>query len=813
MSTLLGELNDIDGRGADIHRELQRLFGFSSFNGKQEEVIRQVMSGVDTIAVMPTGAGKSLCYQLPAMLLPGLTLVISPLIALMKDQYDSLPAEVYGRTTFINSTLDVEELAQRMQEIFAGKYKLVYCAPERLRQQSFVAALRRARISLLVIDEAHCVSMWGHDFRPDYLFIGPTLKQLGEPQLLALTATATPQMRQEIAAQLGRDLEPVVASVFRANLYYEVEVLDDKEAKMRRLVEICKAEAGAGVVYARSRETCEQLAAMLKRERVQAAYYHAGMPPEERSRTQENFMLDRVRVMVATIAFGMGVDKSNVRFIVHFSPPGTLEGYVQESGRAGRDGRPSRCVLLVTSGDKANLSRWKKQEQLSKDELRAVYREITQQVPAGRTEFINLEAIERQTQAVSGKQIDSTGVRVCLSLLERVRLIVRHPDSPRTVTLRLRAGAASSDPLLGRLAEVAGIDSTQPVRCDLSALSRGLDTTPTELERSLLQWAEQGLLQFRGDRRDPVVQRLKPPDDTRGAMDDLLKKRDEAQQRQLDQIFYYAEANKCRHKLLASHLGEAIEECDSSCDYCAPPADRPKQESIEAPDLPSNPGQVIVECLASFPFHAGKPSLAKALTGSATSNMNATKVKHFGALAAASGSAIEKAVDELVKDGYIEFYEEDGYKLIRPTQDGLDGVPRGAISLGAKRKKQSARKERSAGPSRHEAQPQRKSMSQLDPNAVRAILQRGENSEEPPTAEEADLFERLRAWRRVKANAANLPPYVIFHDKTLWAMARARPRSPEEMLVLKGVGNNAVEKYGTELLELLNSEPSLPDDE
>src|SRR5438105_5301276 len=233
MSTILN-LREPVHDSAWLQTELFRLWGYESFQGKQEAVVSQVMAGVDTLAIMPTGAGKSLCYQLPSLLLPGTTLVISPLIALMKDQYDSLPADVYERTTFINSSLDLDELSQRVQEIVAGKYKLVYCAPERLRQQPFVQALRRAKISLLVVDEAHCVSMWGHDFRPDYLFIGKCLPLLAHPTLLALTATATPEMRAEIASQLGRKLEPVVASMFRPNLYYQVEEMSDKEQKLRR---------------------------------------------------------------------------------------------------------------------------------------------------------------------------------------------------------------------------------------------------------------------------------------------------------------------------------------------------------------------------------------------------------------------------------------------------------------------------------------------------------------------------------------------------------------------------------------------------
>ena len=244
--------------------------------------MRAAVEGRDTLALMPTGSGKSLTYQLAAMLRPEPTLVLSPLIALMKDQVDKLPPQIAATATFVNSSLSPEETAERLAAVSNGDARLVYAAPERLRQSRFVELLARVGIGLVVVDEVHCVSMWGHDFRPDYLFIDKCLPQIGHPTLLALTATATPEMRAEIATQLGRDLEPVVASVFRPNLYYEVEELDDKEQKMRRLVEICKEEQGSGVVYARSRESCEQLAAMLRREGVRAAHYHAGMEAAER---------------------------------------------------------------------------------------------------------------------------------------------------------------------------------------------------------------------------------------------------------------------------------------------------------------------------------------------------------------------------------------------------------------------------------------------------------------------------------------------------------------------------------------------------
>jgi ATP-dependent DNA helicase RecQ len=777
----------------DLHAELQRLFGYDAFLGMQEQVIRQVMHGIDTLAVMPTGAGKSLCYQLPAMLLPGTTLVISPLIALMKDQYDSLPAGVYERTTFLNSSLEADALEQRMAEVVEGRYKIVYCAPERLRQQPFVDALRRADISMLVVDEAHCVSMWGHDFRPDYLFIGRCLQQLGHPLLLGLTATATPEIREEISGQLGRALKPVVASVFRPNLYYEVEEFNDKEAKLKRLVEICKAERGSGVVYARSRDTCEQLAMMLRRSGVQAAHYHAGMEQAARSETQEMFMLDRVRVIVATIAFGMGIDKSNVRFIVHFSPPDSLEGYAQESGRAGRDGRDARCVLFISPGDKSNLTRWKRQEEMKVEDLRAIYRELARQVPAGTAGFVNLDELERLASEQAGREFGQSGARVAVSLLERASLLVRHPDAPRSLLIvTTTKGSQVQDEDFSRFIEASGVVQGEYTRVFAANLCQVLGVAPDELERRLLHWAEMGWVRFRGERREAVIERLKPPSDAAKSIADILQKQDDAMVRQVEQVLRYAYADRCRHQMLAEHLGEKIEECLTSCDFCNPPEDRPAKAEAKTPDLPDNPGQVIVECLSSFTFRVGKRSLVNALTGSAASNVKPGQVKHFGALAGVSGSALNKAIDTLVEKEYLGYYEsEDGYKLLFITEEGMEGVPSDVVTLEKKRERKSKQLDRS----------ERISLSASRRDTVRKP---DTDDGPPPTEEESDLFERLRAWRRATANRLGLPPYVIFHDRTLWALAKAKPANEQELLQVKGMGRVQYEKYGEELLELIN---------
>ena len=657
----------------------------------------------------------------------------------------------------------------------------------------------------MVVDEAHCVSMWGHDFRPDYLFIGKCLPSLGHPTLLALTATATPQIREEIAAQLGRKLQPVVASVFRPNLYYEVEEFADKEQKLKRLVEICKSEKGPGVVYARSRETCEQLAAMLRRAGVQAGHYHAGMEPEERVRAQEMFMLDRVRVIVATIAFGMGIDKGNVRFIVHFSPPDSLEGYVQESGRAGRDGRPARCVLFIAPGDKSNLTRWKRQEQMKVEELRAIYREITKQVPEGMTGFVNLDEVAMRAGSSLGKTLDTTPVKVAVSMLERVRLIRRHADAPRAVQLYLPENEAfPSDKAFSSFLEIARPVAGQYARRDSGTLCSAMGISPSELEERLSRWMELGWLQYRGERRDPVIERLKPPADVAGVIDKLLDQHDRAQQHQIDEIIEYATEPRCRPQMLAAHLGESIEECNTSCDYCSPPADREDREvAANAPDLPENAGQVIVECLMSFPFNVGKPSLVKALTGSAASNITANRVKHFGSLAAARPSAVEKAIEELAQQGYLEFYESpDGFRLLSVTHEGAEGVPEGAVTL----KKKSPPKKLTGRSAR-----ERKQDRAVSGSRGATLSSQSADDERELTEDEFDVFERLRAWRRVVANRLGLPPYVIFHDKTLRALARSRPASDAELLTVKGVGQSHVEKYGPDLLDLLHEQTKDPD--
>jgi ATP-dependent DNA helicase RecQ len=334
-----------------LDEALQSQFGFSSFRPLQREIAEASLAGRDVLALLPTGGGKSLCYQLPALLENGLTLVISPLIALMKDQVDALLANGIA-ATFLNSSLDAAENAARIAALDRGAYRLLYVAPERVVLPGFLASLDRWNLRRIAIDEAHCVSEWGHDFRPEYRQIATLRERHPAVPLLALTATATDRVRLDIARYLKlKDPQIFVAGFNRPNLRYAV--YEKRDAAAQILAWVKQRASESGIIYAQSRATVEELARKIAAAGITALPYHAGLTPRERSRHQELFIRDEVRVMCATIAFGMGIDKPNVRYVVHYDVPKNLEGYYQETGRAGRDGLPSECALFFNGGDAA----------------------------------------------------------------------------------------------------------------------------------------------------------------------------------------------------------------------------------------------------------------------------------------------------------------------------------------------------------------------------------------------------------------------------------------------------------------------------
>src|ERR1043165_4909697 len=336
----------------DAVASLRQHFGFEDFREGQREVIGSILEGKDAVVVMPTGSGKSLCYQLPAMILDGVTLVVSPLIALMKDQVDALRARGLP-ATFINSWISYSEQDARIESLRRREQKLIYIAPERFRSSRFNAALQQIPISLVAVDEAHCISTWGHDFRTDYLRLRSVIKSLGQVQTLALTATATPYVRSDIIQQLGLNHPQTFVSGFeRQNLSIEVIHTERERQKMSRIKSLAREIPGSGIIYASTRKAVEQVGNKLKALDLGVSVYHAGMTDSMRVRAQDDFMSGRTQMIVATNAFGMGIDKRNIRFVVHYQMPGSIEAYYQEIGRAGRDGLPSTCVLLFNYADK-----------------------------------------------------------------------------------------------------------------------------------------------------------------------------------------------------------------------------------------------------------------------------------------------------------------------------------------------------------------------------------------------------------------------------------------------------------------------------
>ena len=353
-----------------LHAKLKEYFGFSSFKGNQEAVIRNVLERKDTFVLMPTGGGKSLCYQLPALLMEGVAIVISPLIALMKNQVDAMRAfsAEPGIAHFLNSSLNKTAVQQVRADVLAGKTKLLYFAPESLTKEDNVAFLRKIKISFYAIDEAHCISEWGHDFRPEYRRIRPIINEIGSAPLIALTATATPKVQMDIQKNLGMSDAAVFKSSFnRPNLYYEIRPKHDVDREIIRFIK--QNEGKSGIIYCLSRKKVEELTELLIANGIKARAYHAGMDAATRAGNQDDFLMERVDVIVATIAFGMGIDKPDVRYVIHYDIPKSLEGYYQETGRAGRDGGEGHCLTFYSYKDIQKLEKFMQGKPVAEQEI------------------------------------------------------------------------------------------------------------------------------------------------------------------------------------------------------------------------------------------------------------------------------------------------------------------------------------------------------------------------------------------------------------------------------------------------------------
>jgi ATP-dependent DNA helicase RecQ len=645
----------------DLQAVLRRWFGFPSFRPGQEEVIRAILDGRDVLALMPTGAGKSLCYQLPALLRSGLVLVISPLIALMKDQRDTFEQIAPGSTTTIDSTIGRRERTARIRRMIQGRYRLVFVAPERFRGREFISALDHCTISLLTIDETHCISEWGHDFRPAYRNIGHFRERMGMPQVLALTATATPHVQRDVIEQLKlRNPAVISISMDRPNLAFQVIHVADRCERDKRLLELLAELPGSGIVYTPTRQAAEQLAVHIRATGRSAGHYHAGLSSEERTRVQDAWMRGELEVLAATNAFGMGIDKPDVRFVIHATIPGSLEAYYQEAGRAGRDGEPARCCLFFSPKDQYRRSRLLLLEIPDFNEVERVYGAL-------RLHRIGDYAMVDQSELIAETDLSPTKIEVSVKELERARIIARLPDGRRRAWLRRLATPDEVAPLIHGPDEPpwkTALWESLPQEAgevSLEDLTRSLQVAPGEIEDLLWSLHYAGMIDLRTSSRAMTIQFSNRYLDRKwrrlrsGQLEELRKRK----YRELEPMIRYATQKQCRRNMLLAHFGQETPEPCGICDVCQTRARLIPRSRGPAPDpetLAQGPCHKITRAIAASPNVLGKTKWALVFAGSSSRELRftyATRGKAFGICKGVPQRNVRQTIDGLIQLGIL----------------------------------------------------------------------------------------------------------------------------------------------------------------